>query len=510
MKPNKFDETIRQKLEGIQPNFREEDWTKFRTYQSAQVSPSFIQRFGRTMLYTAASLVGAVMVFANAYQYRKNEQLDQQLQQLKGQFTQKVNTPTPVLSRVDTVYITKYIPLQSSRINQYDATVPSINNVQPKEFKVENIDNEAQKAVLKTYDDFEKQFSGKTTNRATIRTENEKNGSINRVLSSKEKDEESELTEKQSYLSLQPRNVSQSTKNQHIDSQLKSMNGEDVARKEETNEILSNKETVSNIELNSLETSLLEPNQILEELTSITPAELKVQRYAYAYQSVSSSASEASPAEAKTTPPPPSISFRGMKFRMGAGINIGDRFTAKSLNTSVLLGKYWSIDVGLSNAQISGPQFYTEDIFRVKTKRDFEAWHKSSSAPQLIPSQVYDIKTSVSLVRIPISLTYRWPVKDGFTLLMSGGTNLNLSANQAFSFFTRDRNGELVEKKGAFDIKPALSNDIMVAAGIEKQWRYLVFQGEAYTAPYLQKPTYLTENRNIGVRFKITYQFGKK
>jgi hypothetical protein len=92
---------------------------------------------------------------------------------------------------------------------------------------------------------------------------------------------------------------------------------------------------------------------------------------------------------------------------------------------------------------------------------------------------------------------------------MSVGTNLNLSAIQEYRFSYRERNGEIEVENGKFDVKPALSNDFMFSAGVEKQWKSLVFQMEVYAAPYLQKPTYLTENRNIGVRFKLLYQFGK-
>lgn len=74
----------------------------------------------------------------------------------------------------------------------------------------------------------------------------------------------------------------------------------------------------------------------------------------------------------------------------------------------------------------------------------------------------------------------------------------------------RERNGEYEQEEGRFEVQPALSNDFMFSAGIEKQWKRLVFQSEVYAAPYLQKPAYLTENRNIGVRFKVLYEFGKK
>ena len=175
-----------------------------------------------------------------------------------------------------------------------------------------------------------------------------------------------------------------------------------------------------------------------------------------------------------------------------------------------MLGKYWSVDVGIGKAKINGPQYYTDAIFKAKNNWDFQTWKKSGIPnPPLLPPQAFDITTSVSLVRMPISLTYRWPINSSITLLMSGGTNLNLSATQGYRFSYRERNGEYKQEEGKFEVKPALSNDFMFSAGVEKQWKSLVFQTEVYAAPYLQKPTYLTENRNIGVRFKLLYQFGK-
>ena len=258
----------------------------------------------------------------------------------------------------------------------------------------------------------------------------------------------------------------------------------------------------------SSEIALLEPKQTLSELDGLEPANAQVKRYAYA--TLSAAATNSAAAETKATPP--SISLKNIKFRMGAGLNIGDKFTGYSLNTNLLLGKYWSVDVGIGKARINGPQYFTDAVFKAKNNRDFQTWKKSGAPqPPLLPPQAFDITTSVSLVRMPISLTYRWPINSnsGLTLLMSGGTNLNLSATQEYCFSYQERNGELEEEEGKFDVKPALSNDLMFSAGIEKQWKSLVFQTEVYAAPYLQKPTYLTENRNIGVRFKLLYHFGK-
>lgn len=511
MKPDKFDETIRQKLEGIQPNFQEKDWARFKTYQAAHAPQSFIQRFGRIMLYTAASLAGAVMVFANVYQYRQNQQLDQQLKEIKGQLAQKDDTPIRVLNRVDTVFITKYIPLNSSKTNQYAPTILSLDNPENVDKILESQANRGEVVRRSPNDGMKEVNGGLSTNGATENKEISNRSNLNQDL---------ELLTNLAISSA--RNDASGLQKRITDNKTIQLSTQSPSKSSDNGGIVENKSNSivpflgeqeaanpSVATTNSFEVNQIAPIQIVEDLEGIAPAEIQVKRYAYAQLATSPATAATTTMDSKTTPPP-SISFHGVKFRIGAGLNIGDKYTARSLNMSLLLGKYWSLDAGLSKALINGPQFYTEDIFKVKTKRDFEAWHKSSNPPQLISPQVYDIKTSVSLVRIPINLTYRWPIKEGFTLLMSGGTNINLSANQKYSFFTKERNGEWIEREGGFDVKSSISNDVVLAAGLEKQWRHLVFQGEAYAAPYLQKPSYLTENRNIGVRFRVLYQFGKK
>ena len=528
MKPDKFDEVIRRKLEGIQPSFQEEDWGKFKAYQTTHIPTSFVQRFGRSMMYTAASVAAAVMVFANVYQYRQKQHLNQEITQLKEKISQKENIPLRTSTRVDTVYITKYISVEpSSQPNAYAQAVPSSNEINTDELKTEIPDQVSkslrnvgkiirQNSNERISEAFERQSVEPETNVSeeydnSNATTFSNDKSLVGTSSGKVKNIPSSLKKEMTGKSSDATTISSVAKQKSIGN-----NRNDTPKNEQVvqaNEVAeaTNGTVINNVSAlspaASLEVVLLEPKQTLLDLEGIEPAEIRVQRYAYANMAVSSNNNGST--EAKT-PPPPSISLKGLKFRVGAGLNIGDKFTGYSFKASLLLGKYWSVDVGIGKAKINGPQYYTDAIFKAKNNWDFQTWKKSGIPnPPLLPPQAFDITTSVSLVRMPISLTYRWPINSGLTLLMSGGTNLNLSATQGYRFSYRERNGEYKQEEGKFEVKPALSNDFMFSAGVEKQWKSLVFQTEVYAAPYLQKPTYLTENRNIGVRFKLLYQFGK-
>lgn len=547
MKPDKFDEAIRQKLEGIQPSFQEDDWSKFAAYQAAHTSQPFFQRFSaRTAWYTAASVAAAMMVFANVYQYRTNKKLDHEVVELKATIAKQKDAPVRVTTRVDTVYITKYIEVKSSKLNTYDSSVPSLNDESPDETigqeptvaerlknvgKIirqspnERISNAFERTPkqVDAVSDVSDEVESDVINKKGIEKEDvlqRGNGVEPKPdLNSPRPSRKSEANANRGNRSQIAARESVSSKNSSLVSQ-QSITKNNANAGTQTSKVLSGEsneirpESVLS-ESESGAIALLEPHTDIEELAGIPPAEAKVERYAYTKLSNPSnpatSTSAATTAASAAAPPPPSISFKNMKFRMGAGLNISNGSTTYTANTSLLLGKFWSINVGVARAFIVGPQYYTEDIFKEKTKSDFKDWNKKGSIqPPMAPPQAFNISTSATLWQLPVSLTYRWPMNDGFAFLLSGGTNFNLSACQSFSFYTRERNGELTQKRGDFVLKPTLSNDLIAAAGVEKQWRHLVVQAETYIAPYLQKPSYLTENRNLGIRFKVMYQFGKK
>ncbi|WP_428657873.1 hypothetical protein [Runella sp.] len=530
MKPDKFDEAIRRKLEGIQPGFQDEDWAKFKAFQTTHAPTPFIQRFGRSIMYSAASVAAAVMVFANVYQYKQNHRLDQQVTQLKTQLAQRENVPLRISTRVDTVYITKYISVDSQRPQPeaYAQTLPQSNEselsndeiVAENDISVSEGLKNVGKIIRKNPNEriseaFERPTSGESeTSSGTKEIKNPTgiaNAAKNELSFPKEKT--SDATSQKETAGKNPRAADSQTALAQQNNEVGTKNSAKSEQSgEEKGEIDATTGSVAanNVPTNQIEINTLEPNQ-LEDLEGLQPAEIRVNRYAYATMQ-SQSGANAATANAKTPPPPPSMSLKNIRLRAGAGLAIGDKYTGYNFMTSVLLGKYWSLDVGIGKAKLTGPQYFTEAIFKDQTGRPFQKWNKSNDGvrPPLMQPQAIDIKTEVSLIRLPLSLTYRWPIKDNFTLLFSGGTNINLSAQQCYRFYYKERYDEFKEEKGQFSVTPSTSNDIMLGVGVEKQWRSLAFQVEAYTAPYLQKPEYLTDNRNLGIRFKILYQFGKK
>ncbi len=86
MKTDKFDDAIKQKLEGIEPTFQEEDWDKFMAFAHAQKVPFWKTLASKSVLYTAAAAVVVVSsVILTLTQYYAKKDLQQELLSVKQQ-----------------------------------------------------------------------------------------------------------------------------------------------------------------------------------------------------------------------------------------------------------------------------------------------------------------------------------------------------------------------------------------------------------------------------------------
>ena len=66
MKTDRFNEAIRRKLEGIEPPFQEQEWTKFQTFTKQQMPASWWVRSGAKWIgYGASGLVATLLIVTN-------------------------------------------------------------------------------------------------------------------------------------------------------------------------------------------------------------------------------------------------------------------------------------------------------------------------------------------------------------------------------------------------------------------------------------------------------------
>ena len=195
----------------------------------------------------------------------------------------------------------------------------------------------------------------------------------------------------------------------------------------------------------------------------------------------------------------------GIRFRVGVTGEFGTVQTVAGLYSEVLIGRHWALGVGLNRAVIQGGTFATDEQFDDRTNIDF----RKQYAPGIDPHHdILDIKRQLTVWQLPISLSYRLPLSQGFAVVPSVGVNVAVSAQDDITFMYRRGPREFYNATVPPLSPPSgLFTNYTVAAGIEKSWRHLVFQaGPVLTTPAKKLPDPVNPV-SLGMRARILFQF---
>jgi hypothetical protein len=159
MKTNKFENTIRRKLESIEPDFQEQDWARMQNYMHAHTPPTFWQQYSSWVGYAAAASVTTVMAFLYVNQLSKNDHLVSDVKNLQTQIEVIKNQAAPAV-KTDTVYLVqKGIPaengfsvpqVQENRLSYSESAEPADQNSSQENQEQQgssDITNDVQKSV---------------------------------------------------------------------------------------------------------------------------------------------------------------------------------------------------------------------------------------------------------------------------------------------------------------------------------------------------------------------------
>lgn len=194
------------------------------------------------------------------------------------------------------------------------------------------------------------------------------------------------------------------------------------------------------------------------------------------------------------------------RLRLGAGTDVSKNIWSLGVLTEVTVGKHWTLNVGISRAIRSEGPFSNEEDFYVRTHRNFKKEYGRFTDPR--PS-IFNIKTKTVRVQLPISLGYRIPVGQRFTLLPSVGTNLNLVSNEFITFYHwTPFNGPNIDVvQGRIARQVDLINNLTFNTSVEWQQRHWAIQaGPVVTAP-VQADTKWQTGLSTGLRARVLYQF---
>ncbi len=109
MKTENFDDSIRRKIENINPEFGDEDLDKVLNYVNKNNSAFYFRRYSTIALATIAIAVISGLLVWNFKQRDEHERLVQTISKLHSDLSVAETKPQPQLKEKDTVYIKEYI-----------------------------------------------------------------------------------------------------------------------------------------------------------------------------------------------------------------------------------------------------------------------------------------------------------------------------------------------------------------------------------------------------------------
>lgn len=486
MKTNRFENTIRRKLESIEPDFQEQDWARMQNYMQAQTPPSFLQQYGSWIGYAAAASVTSVMAYMYVNQLSQNDHLVRDMKNLQSQIEVIRNQPAPV-AKTDTVYVLQTAP-DGQRLQA---------TLQPRDYA----QNRPQTSIREDFRQ-EDPANAEPARESPVR-EREVAGSTHHVTTQGNADEKTvRLREKsgESLAAVQPFNETVPTASGVAgEAPLNSAGGKTFGSEFHIAAIDSPVEMQTGISLKRKMhydlASKLSARQVQKALVA--------NNMQIAQAPVSGKKAE-QVAQAESVIPKLPLKT---PYRFGAGYQIEGNGHGKTVLGEVIVKKKFSISAGITWLKAKRAEFFTENTFRVEARKDFKETH-----PGQVPLifQLYNIKIDQTVVQIPLTLAFRNTLKDDWGYYASLGTNIKVSSKETVSYDCRGPKNEFFNqtfsKKG--DVSPITSMNF--AVGIEKTWHPIVVQAEGYWVNYFKPISPLRNGAGPGLRVKLLYQIGRQ
>ncbi len=473
MKTDNFDEAFRRKVESFHPPFRDDEIDRIQGYVHQHIPLSFWQRFGQTLTYSAGTLAIVTLITYTLFQANENKTLLNKISDLNTQLEQKQaniakNTPkVSILVKTDTVFVVKYV---TKEVPVYAENKNSVRRV----FNPSDISETS--AITNKKENLNDAFVSPVFNKTSTISNEKENRSINSSTAGR--------VENPSYNSV--RNITSTEKNENIArgntqnafAEKPLVKNENIQSENTNNSLIINELKAKSMDFSTSKNfdDLLNRKLNLPHLPIITKAKF------------------------------PSIAMPNLKYRIGLGTDKGFGQKGASLLTDILFAKRWSITSGINMAFLSPKHFRDEDDFKRKTNKDFRDKYPTN-APIINP--IEDIDVHQVLLRVPLYLNYRLPLRKDFTLLFSTGTDFDLSLRQFTSynhrdFYKDDHSRDIIEKMSVIPF-----NNLLFSAGIEKRWKHYSVQLSPYFSTQIKQVSYRNENYSFGLKLNGFYRISR-
>ncbi len=448
MKTEEFDDAIRRKVESVEFPHDDGDVSKVLKYISLHKAPSFWASYGKLLTYSVSSLVITGLVILNIVQHIENKSLLKNIAALQREVTLK-----------DSLSVPKYLSLSHSPV--YQNKTQDMQRLQ--------INREIDRQLM------------------TLPTSKPLTESSDEVMALKPKGKKIVNRSTSYFLDKEmfSEEVTQKTLLARYSKGSKS-NGKDV------NMMLAGE----NEEGKFTDTLSLTPhnrvnlnNPLEKSYPTIgfiaTPQDTMVYDNRFSWSD---------------------LSFKNISYRVGVGADLLNGFNT-TLWTEAFLSDRWSVNLGLSKGSLSEIEYHSEDDFIREKGEPFRDKYAIMLPDKYV---IKSIETSHAIVRMPISISYQHPLKHGYALVFSLGSQLDLNVETTFSCHYQEPSGDIEERKGIIDDSPVTFNNLNLAIGLQKQWNHFVLQASPLLSKQVKTVSYQNHDLILGARVRLLYDFGRK
>lgn len=195
-----------------------------------------------------------------------------------------------------------------------------------------------------------------------------------------------------------------------------------------------------------------------------------------------------------------------VRLRLGAGTDVSKAVWSFSAFTEVIIGRHWTLNLGLSRANHLNGTFVTDADFYRKTRQDFRKGYARGVPPG---HDILAIGLRTTRIQLPINVGYRIPLNQNLTLLPSVGTNLNLLSAEHVTFYKRvPFRGSDYEVINNDILRPVNTfNNLTFGTSLEWHQRHWALQGGSVLTAPLRTDTKWQTGLTAGLRARVMYQF---
>ncbi|WP_077922683.1 hypothetical protein [Spirosoma sp. 209] len=558
MRTDRFTELIRRKLESIRPEFQDKDWQRMQaSLQQAGLSDpggsGTVQPlhgagwYARPWLVAAASISSIVLLALSVWQHAEINQLRQAVSQLRQSPSSTIRQPQPgsglpvdklaapptasqsqpadptvsrresahssVLSRIDTVYITRYVPVPA----QPGTELPA-GRSQPGTERYAGIDRSRPQSTPSlppespSADPLARQEVGGSENRPTPSTSDQSNlpsydpTSTRTLLTTKRKNSQERASARPSANSSPARNPASSADGSDGSrTDLPGTTGVAATNTAEPGGSLATGQSAEGDPVAPVETAYQPVNtrpltQEPVDWNGLLSRRLKRTRPAVTQP--------AGPAVAQA-PESQRVDPIAVNVRLGVGMDLQPQLFSLGAVSEFVFANRWALSLGLAQSTYKVGSYANDEDFKYQTRRNFR--YEYAPPPGFDPKrEIYSISLKTTRYQIPLQIGYRVPLNQHLSLTPALGTYLNLTSTAHVSFsypkpmFGGYNGFESVEftKKLPVD----LISSYTASATLEWQQGHWAAQGGLLLTKPLQATMNWTSEPAFGARLRLFYQ----